>query len=88
MTISVPNTGFSGTVFGDPGYIPLGFLLPNCSCVLGVANGILSANPLVFTIPSNPVFVGIYLSVHGYSAGGNSCMTILDLSNTIDFVVR
>lgn len=88
VTISVPNTGLSGTIFGYPGYIPLAGLLPNCNCVLGVNSGILSPNPLVWTVPSNAAFVGTVLSVQGYSAGGTSCMTILDLSNTVDFTIR
>ncbi len=88
VTISVPNTGVSGTVLGFPGYISLGGLLANCNCILGVQNGILSSNPLTFAIPNNAAFVGTMLSVQGYSAGGSSCLSILDLSNTVDFTIR
>jgi hypothetical protein len=88
VTISVPNTGVSGTVFGYPGYFPLAGLLANCNCILGVQNGLLSSNPLTFTIPNNAAFVGVTLSVQGYSAGGTSCLSILDLSDTVDFTIR
>jgi hypothetical protein len=88
VTISVPHTGASGMVLGTPGFIPLSGLLPNCNCLLGVANGILTSNPLVFNIPPNSAFVGLYLSAQGYSAGGTSCMSFLDLSNTVDFTIR
>ena len=88
VTISVPNTGVSGTVFGFPGYFPLAGLLANCNCILGVQNGILSSNPLTFAIPNNAAFVGTTLSVQGYSAGGTSCLSILDLSDTVDFTIR
>ena len=88
VTISVPDTGVSGTVFGFPGYIPLAGVLANCNCILGVQNGILSSNPLTFAIPNNAVFVGTTLSVQGYSAGGTSCLSILDLSDTVDFTIR
>lgn len=88
VTISVPNTGVSGTVLGFPGFIPLAGLLANCNCILGVQNGILSSNPLTFAIPNNAAFVGTTLSVQGYSAGGASCLSILDLSDTVDFTIR
>jgi hypothetical protein len=87
VTISVPNTVFSGTVFGTPGLISLSGVFANCNCILGVQNGILSSNPLTFQIPSNASFVGTTLSVQGYSAG-SSCMSFLELSNTVDFTVR
>lgn len=86
VTITVANGNLSGTVFGYPGYIPLGAL--GCNCVLGVNYGILSGNPLVWTVPGNPVFIGTVLSVQGWTAVGTNCLGFIDLSDTVDFTVR
>lgn len=88
VTISVPHTVVSGMILGTPGFIWLTGLLPNCNCLLGVYNGVLTNNPLVFNVPPNSAFVGLVLSAQGYSAGGTSCMSFLDLSDTVDFTIR
>jgi hypothetical protein len=87
VTITVPGGSGLGTLFGFPGYLPLSGLLPNCNCILGVQNGILSSNPLTFNIPNNATFVGTTLSVQGYGLG-TSCMSFLSLSDTVDFTIR
>lgn len=86
VTITVQNGAFSGTVFGYPGFIPLGAL--GCNCVLGVNNGLLFGNPLVWTVPGNPAFVGTTLSVQGWTALGTNCLGFIDLSDTVDFTIR
>lgn len=87
VTITVANGALSGTLFGYPGFIPL---LPifGCNCTLGVASGQFMGNPLVFTIPPNPSFVGTVLAVQGWTAIGSTCLGFLDLSDTVLFTVR
>jgi hypothetical protein len=86
VTIDVANGPLSGTIFGFPGLISL---LPlGCNCVLGVNNGLFLGNPLVWTVPNNPVFVGTVLSVQGWTILGSNCLTSFDLSDTVDFTIR
>ena len=87
LTFTVPHGALSGTVFGDPGSVPL---LPffGCNCTLGVSTGYFMGNPLVFTIPPDPSFVGTVLAVQGWTALGSTCLGFLDLSDTVQFVVR
>ncbi len=85
VTITVQHGPLSGTVFGFPGFIPLN---PICNCILGVQSGLLLGNPLVFTVPPNPVYVGITLSVQGWTVLGSNCFGFIDLSDTIDFTIR
>ena len=86
VTIQVGSAPFSGTILGFPGYIPLNAL--GCNCVPGVPNGIYLGNPLYWTVPNNPAFVGITLSAQGWSISGTQCLGFVDLSNTIDFTIR
>lgn len=86
VQIDVANGPLSGTIFGYPGYIPLNPL--GCNCVLGVQNGLFMGNPLVFQIPADPVYVGLTLSVQGFTVLGSQCLTYFDLSDTIDFTIR
>lgn len=86
VNVTVPNGPLSGTIFGYPGYIPLNAL--GCNCICGVNNGLLFGNPLVWTIPSNPIFVGTTLSVQGWTAVGTNCLGFVDLSDTVDFTIR
>lgn len=87
VTIAVANGALSGTLFGYPGFTSL---LPvfGCNCTLGVSGGLFMGNPLVFTIPSNPSFVGTVLSVQGFTPVGSTCAGFLDLSDTVLFTVR
>lgn len=76
----------AGLVVGTPGLFWLGAI--GCNCNLGVADAQFVPNGFTLTIPSNPTFVGITLSVQGYAAVGTSCLGFLDLSDTIDFTIR
>ncbi len=86
VTFTVGNGPLSGTILGFPGTIPLNAL--GCNCVQGVVNGLYLGNPLVWTIPANPAYVGIVLSVQGWTVVGSQCLGFVDLSNTIDFTIR
>jgi hypothetical protein len=86
VTIQVGSAPFSGTILGFPGYIPLNAL--GCNCVQGVQNGLYLGNPLHWTVPNNPAFVGITLSAQGWSITGTQCLGFVDLSDTIDFTIR
>lgn len=76
----------AGLVVGTPGYFNLAPL--GCNCILGVADAQFVPNGFTLTIPTDPTFVGITLSVQGYAAVGTSCFGFLDLSDTIDFAIR
>jgi hypothetical protein len=76
----------SGTILGFPGFIPLNVL--GCNCWQGVDNGLYLGNPLVWNVPNNPIYVGITLSVQGWTIGGSQCLGFVDLSDTIDFTLR
>jgi hypothetical protein len=76
----------SGTVFGGQGYTLLTAL--GCNCILGVSNGVVLGNPLSVLIPANVNLVGSFWSVQGFGFSGANCLGFLDLSDTVDFVVR
>ncbi|MCB9879380.1 MAG: hypothetical protein H6835_17430 [Planctomycetes bacterium] len=78
--------GASGTIFGVPGQIPLNAL--GCNCTLGVADGVFMPNPLYWTVPNDPRFVGIQLAVQGWTLTGSQCLGAIDLSDTIIFTIR
>lgn len=76
----------SGIVFGTPGQQSLAAL--GCNCFLGVANTVLTGNPLTVPIPANLALVGQDFSVQGYGFSGANCLGFLDLSDTVDFTIR
>ena len=76
----------SGTVFGGQGYTLLTAL--GCNCILGVSNGVVLGSPLSVPIPANVNLVGTFWSVQGFGFSGANCLGFLDLSDTVDFVVR
>lgn len=85
ISFSLATSNLSGFVFGFPGLQGLGV----CNCVLGVANGVTVPNPHVWQIPNSPSLVNAFtLSVQGWSFGGSACLGAIDLSDTIDFVIR
>lgn len=86
VTVTIGSAPFSGTILGVPGYIPLNAL--GCNCVQGVDQGIYLGNPLNWTVPNNPVYVGITLAVQGWSITGSQCLGFVDLSDTVDFTIR
>ena len=76
----------SGTVFGGQGYTWLTAL--GCNCILGVSNGVVLGSSLSVAIPANVNLVGTAWSVQGFGFSGANCLGFLDLSDTVDFVVR
>lgn len=86
VTIFAGTFAPAGFVFGTPGATWLGPI--GCNCTLGVDNGVVVGNPLVFTIPPNPVYVGFTLSAQAVGLVGTSCLGFLDLSDTVDFTIR
>jgi hypothetical protein len=84
FTVNTPLP--SGTVFGTPGVLPLNVL--GCNCVLGAVNGVVVGSPLSVPIPSDPTLVGSFWSVQGFGFSGANCLGFLDLSDTVDFMVR
>jgi len=85
-TITVANGPLSATVIGTPGYIPLNAL--GCNCAQGVDNFFYGPNPLVWTIPNNPAYVGLQFSIAGFSIQSGQCLGLFDISDTIDFSIR
>lgn len=85
-TITVANGPLSATVIGTPGFIPLNAL--GCNCVQGVDNFFYGPNPLVWTIPNNPAYVGLQFSIAGFSIQSGQCLGLFDMSDTIDFSIR
>lgn len=85
-TITVANGPLSATVIGTPGYIPLNAL--GCNCAQGVDNFFYGPNPLVWTIPNNPAYVGLQFSIAGFSIQSGQCLGLFDMSDTIDFSIR
>lgn len=86
VTITAQSPLPTGTLFGFPGNLNLSFI--GCPCTVGVDQSIVSANPLIWTVPNNTAFVGVELSVQGWAVSGGNCLSLLDLSDTIDFEVR
>ena len=86
VTFTVGNGALSGTILGFPGSIPLNVL--GCNCTQGVVNGLYLSNPLVWTIPPDSAYIGITLSVEGWTVAGSQCLGFVDLSDTIDFTIR
>ena len=86
ITATVGLGPVSGTILGFPGWIPLQAI--GCNCSQGVVQGTYLSNPLVWTIPNNPAFVGIALSVQGWTIAGTQCLGFVDLSDTVDFTIR
>lgn len=85
ITFSLPTTNLSGFVIGFPAVLGLGV----CNCVLGVTQGVTVPNPHSFVIPNSPGLVNSFtLSVQGWAFGGSACLGAIDLSNTLDFVIR
>ena len=83
---TIGNGPASAVIFGVPGYIPLNSL--GCNCVQGVDQQIYMNNPLTWTVPNNPAFVGIALAVQGFTIVGSQCLGIFDLSDALQFTVR
>ncbi|MCU0865364.1 MAG: hypothetical protein MUC36_16395 [Planctomycetes bacterium] len=86
IDVTVGNGPVSTVIFGVPGYIPLNAL--GCNCVLGVDQYVFFGNPMSWTVPNNPQFVGIPLAVQGFSIVGSQCLGFVDLSDSLNFVVR
>jgi hypothetical protein len=86
VTFTVGGGALSGTILGFPGFIPLNVL--GCNCWQGVDQGLYLGNPLSWTVPNNPIYVGYTLSVQGWTIGGSQCLGFVDLSDTIDFTIR
>ncbi len=85
ITFSLPTSNLSGFVFGFPGFQSLGI----CNCVLAVQSGVTIPNPHTWQIPYSPSLVNAFtLSVQGWAFGGSACLGSIDLSNTLDFVIR
>ncbi|MBK8096376.1 MAG: hypothetical protein IPK26_04670 [Planctomycetes bacterium] len=76
--------GFAGLLFGFPASLPIG---PCPGCMLGV-DGITAPNPYVHTLTISPAFVGVTMSVQGFSFGGGSCLGAISVSDTLDFTIR
>jgi len=87
VTITAANGAASGTLGGFPTNVPLLPVL-GCNCTLGVDYIGFFGNPFVYTIPNDPLMVGQTFSVQGYTVVGSSCLSLLDLSDTIDFTIR
>lgn len=85
VTITVGGSGFRGTLFGFPAYVPFN---AGCSCWFGVDPSITYPNPMVWTVPVDPVYVGLPLAVQGWSFSGSQCLGTVDLSDTVDFTIR
>ena len=86
ITVTVGNGPASAVIFGVPDYIPLNAL--GCNCAQGVDQYVYFNNPLVWTVPNNPQFVGIPLAVQGFTIAGSQCLGFVDLSDTLNFTVR
>lgn len=86
VTITVGNGAASGTIFGYPASIPLTGL--GCNCVLGVDQGLLFGNPLVWSVPVMPQFVGMTLAVQGFTVLGSQCLSSIDLSDTVTMTLQ
>ena len=86
MTVTVGNGAASGTIFGYPGNSPLAAL--GCNCTLGVSQGLIYGNPLVWSVPVMPQFVGTTLAVQGFTLIGSQCLASIDLSDTVYFTLR
>ncbi len=86
VQFDIGSAPLSGTILGFPGFIPLNAL--GCNCWQGVDQGLYLGNPLVWTIPNNPQYVGLTLSVQGWTIAGTNCFGFVDLSDTVDFTLR
>lgn len=86
VTFTVANGALSGTIVGFPGAAPLGAL--GCNCTLGVANGFLALSPFSWTIPTDSAYIGMTVSVQGWTIAGSQCLGAIDFSDTIDFTIR
>jgi hypothetical protein len=86
LTVTAANGPLSGTVVGVPGFIPLNVL--GCNCWQGVDQFIYFGNPFVWTVPTNTAYVGIPLSVQGWTIAGTQCLGFVDLSDTVDFTIQ
>jgi hypothetical protein len=84
VTISASGPGYTGMLFGFPG----SNLFGPCGCLIGVDNAITMPNPLVWSVPNHPAYVGIQLSAQAFSLSGSVCFGTVDLSNTLDFTIR
>lgn len=77
----------AGSVLGLPGYVPLNAY--GCNCVLGVNQvGSFFGNTLTWNVPNSAAYVGLTLSVQGFTLAGTHCLGSIDLSDTIDFTIR
>lgn len=77
----------AGTMFGFPEAI---FAGAPCGCVLAAGiSPIVTLGTFSWTVPNNPIYVGIDLTVQGFLVGGNQCLLgLVDLSDSIDFQIR
>lgn len=82
------NSGpfLAGVVVGFPATLPI----PPCPlCTLGVNGNGLVANPFNLTIPLDPQFVGVNVSVQGFDfAFTGPCLNAISLTDTVDITVR
>jgi hypothetical protein len=85
VTITVGGSGFSGTLLGFPAHIPFN---AGCNCWLGVDSGVTLGNPLAWSVPNNPAYVGLQLAAQGWSFSGTQCLGTIDISDTVDFTIR
>jgi hypothetical protein len=85
VSVTVFGSGFTGTLLGFPAHVPL---TGSCNCWLGVDPSVALSSPLNWTVPNNPAYVGLALSVQGWSFSGTQCIGTIDLSDTVDFTVR
>jgi hypothetical protein len=85
VTVTVGGGGFSGTLLGFPNHVPFN---AGCNCWIGVDPSVTMGNPLVWTVPNNPAYVGLALAVQGWSFSGSQCLGTIDISDTVDFTVR
>lgn len=85
VTVNIGGSGFRGTLLGFPAHVPFN---AGCSCWFGVDPSITFPNPLVWTVTTDPAYVGVNLAVQGWSFSGAQCLGTVDLSDTLDFTIR
>jgi len=82
------NSGpfLAGVVAGFPATLPIA---PCPLCTLGVNGNGLVANPFNLTIPLDPQFVGVTVSIQGFDfAFTGPCLNAISLTDTVDVTVR
>lgn len=78
------NYPISGFVVGFPDHNTT----PVCpTCVLGVNGSSVMGTGYAFALPGDPGFVGLNLSVQGFTFAAGPCLGSVSLSDTIDFTL-